>query len=347
MGKKNRKKDSERKKRRKNNKPTKFNEANSNNTVNDLETELNRLSEQRRINPSSAIKNREKRKELVIERNTLKNRLKGKLRRKKQKVREELGDDAIPVIETKSIDKLRDADFTYIENDDMELEETKKVDEFSDFYSGKTEPQILITTSISHTGSIYKFVKELKDCIPNSYFYYRKKFDIKEIIEQAKEKNFTDIIVVYERLKKPYRLVYTHLPDGPTYEFKISSVYYHDQIPNAASVETDNNPEIILKNFSTKVGFRVSRGIRALFPYNVNIKGRRVVTFHNQRDFIFFRQHRYIFNEELNGVTLQECGPRFTLRLLTIQHKTFDGEFGEYEWAYNDRMGVKRRKLYL
>jgi ribosome production factor 1 len=93
------------------------------------------------------------------------------------------------------------------------------------------------------------------------------------------------------------------------------------------------------------VGFRFTRAINALFPKKVDITGRRVVTFHNQRDFIFFRQHRYIFNEEFDKVTLQECGPRFTMRLLYIQHKTYDGEFGDYEWYYKDSMGVKRRKF--
>lgn len=32
-------------------------------------------------------------------------------------------------------------------------------------------------------------------------------------------------------------------------------------------------------------------------PQDPTFRGRRVVTFHNQRDFIFFRHHRYIFEE--------------------------------------------------
>lgn len=35
------------------------------------------------------------------------------------------------------------------------------------------------------------------------------------------------------------------------------------------------------------------RLIQSLFPQDPNFRGRRVVTFHNQRDFIFFRHHRY------------------------------------------------------
>ena len=37
-----------------------------------------------------------------------------------------------------------------------------------------------------------------------------------------------------------------------------------------------------------------NRLIHSLFPQDPEFKGRRVVTFHNQRDFIFFRHYRYI-----------------------------------------------------
>jgi len=110
---------------------------------------------------------------------------------------------------------------------------------------------------------------------------------LKEIIEMSKEKNFTDIIVVYERLRKPYRMILCHLPDGPTCEFKISNVVYHEQIEDCAK-NTHFNPEIITKNFKTKLGLRTSRILNSLFPHTPDYLGRQVVTFHNQRDFIFF-----------------------------------------------------------
>jgi ribosome production factor 1 len=69
--------------------------------------------------------------------------------------------------------------------------------------------------------------------------------------------------------------------------------------------------------------------------------------FHNQRDYIFFRYYRYIFTEEFKNVNLQEIGPRFVMRLLSIQRGVFNPQFGEYEWVYKDKMGVKRRKFYL
>lgn len=31
---------------------------------------------------------------------------------------------------------------------------------------------------------------------------------------------------------------------------------------------------------------------------------------------------------------MQECGPRFTLKLVSLQHGTFDTKGGEFEWVH-------------
>jgi len=74
--------------------------------------------------------------------------------------------------------------------------------------------------------------------------------------------------------------------------------------------------------------------------------GRRVVTFHNQRDFVFFRHHRYIF-DSAEKARLQEIGPRFTLKLKWLQHGTFDEQFREYEWVQKPEQVTSRRKFFL
>ena len=33
-------------------------------------------------------------------------------------------------------------------------------------------------------------------------------------------------------------------------------------------------------------------------------------------------------------LNMQECGPRFTLKLRSLQHGTFDTKGGEYEWVH-------------
>lgn len=313
--------------------------------INDLKSELTRLNEVNQRRPANELKNKEKRRELVLMRNSMKKKLKAKLRRRKQKIREELGEEAVEKEQApQTIESLREKDDTFINEEDEELKEENQNDEYSSYFKGDYEPQILLTTSIKHTGAIFKFMKELKDTLPNSYFYYRKKVDLKDIVELAKAKGFTDIIVVYERLRKPYRLVLTHLPEGPTVEFKITNVVYHEEIEDCAK-NTGFHPELIFKNFKTKVGHRLSRILNSLFPLQPQLEGRQVVTFHNQRDYVFFRHHRFIFADEFSKVNLQEIGPRFVLRLLSIQKGTFDNQFGEYEYYYKNKMGVRRRKF--
>jgi ribosome production factor 1 len=146
---------------------------------------------------------------------------------------------------------------------------------------------------------------------------------------------------------------------------------------------TTHKPELILNNFDTRLGHRIGRFFASLFSQDPTFKGRRAVTFHNQRDFIFFRwagcvggggggggpgwavggggedpgvppppppaprrrHHRYVFEEaqkrergkkEKTSVVkarLQELGPRFTLKLESLQKGTFDSKGGEFEWV--------------
>jgi len=83
-------------------------------------------------------------------------------------------------------------------------------------------------------------------------------------------------------------MILSHLPDGPTATFRISGVKLRSEIYHHA-VPSNYNPELILNNFDTMLGHRVGRMLAALYPQSPNFHGRRVITFHNQRDFIFFR----------------------------------------------------------
>ncbi len=88
--------------------------------------------------------------------------------------------------------------------------------------------------------------------------------------------------------------------------------------------------------------------LASLFPHVPEFKRRQAVTFHNQRDFIFFRKHRYIFRNE-EKVDLQELGPRFTLKLKWIQKGVFMGDSptAEYEWIHKQDLETSRRKFFL
>merc|ERR1719189_3038826 len=76
--------------------------------------------------------------------------------------------------------------------------------------------------------------------------------------------------------------------------------------------------------------------LAALFHYEPQFTGQRVATFHNQRDYIFFRHHKYNF-KSTEKVRLQEMGPRFTLKLRSYQKGTFDSKFGDYEGIISNK----------
>lgn len=71
------------------------------------------------------------------------------------------------------------------------------------------------------------------------------------------------------------------------------------------------------------------------------------------------RHHRYIFEERERAewgkkvkrkrviARLQELGPRFTLKLLSLQAGTFDSKQGEYEWVGSAGEKRSRRKFKL
>lgn len=111
-----------------------------------------------------------------------------------------------------------------------------------------------------------------------------------------------------------------------------------------------HRPEVVLNQFTTRLGLTIGRMLGAIFHYNPEFKGRRVVTFHNQRDYIFFRHHRYQFDKDGKRTKLMELGPRFTLRLRSLQKGTFDSKYGDYEWIIAGKrhsMETSRRKFFL
>ncbi|MPC36551.1 putative ribosome production factor 1 [Portunus trituberculatus] len=139
-------------------------------------------------------------------------------------------------------------------------------------------------------------------------------------------------------------LLVIHLPEGPSALFRLSNPKLCKDIHRDYNEITGHRPEVILNNFRTRLGRVVARMLGALFHYDPEFKGRRVCTFHNQRDYIFFRHHRYEF-KNTEKVKLRELGPRFTLRLQWIQQGAFDGD---YEWALKrHEMETSRRRFFL
>ncbi|XP_043941650.1 ribosome production factor 1 [Protopterus annectens] len=295
----------------------------------------------------SEIKNKQRRQLMFMKLKLEKRKERLAAKKKRKKEREALGDKAPPKPVPKTIENQRVYDETVVDPTDEEVAFDESTDEFSSYFNRLTTPKVLITTSDRPRGRTVRFCRQLSTIIPNSFVYYRRGLALKKIIPQCISREFTDLLVVNDDRSIPNGLVLSHLPEGPTAHFKMSNVRLRKDIKRRGKDPTEHIPEVILNNFSTRLGHIVGRMFAALFPHDPQFVGRQVATFHNQRDYIFFRYHRYIFKNE-KRVALQELGPRFTLKLRSLQKGTFDSKYGEYEWVHKrHEMDTSRRKFHL
>ncbi|KAJ2077109.1 Ribosome production factor 1, partial [Coemansia sp. S142-1] len=233
-------------------------------------------------------------------------------------------------------------DEAVIGDGDEEMAKEEEEDEFAQYFNGQA-PKVLITTTPNAGKSTVSFVKELISVIPNLEYVKRgKKFELQKIIGFCKNREYTDLIVVTEDHKEPTHVTLIHLPEGPTAHFRLTRIKGGKEISGHARA-TSHYPELILNQFTTRLGHTIGRMFAALFPQVPEFQGRQVATFHNQRDFIFFRRHRYVFRSG-KRVDLQEIGPRFTLRLRWLQKGLYDPANGEYEWMYKADLETSRRR---
>ena len=248
-------------------------------------------------------------------------------------------------------------EFKQIADPEIHLEDQN--DEFANYFKGIEVPKVLITTSENARNKTWKLALELGSCIPNSFVLKRKRLGVKQIIKQAKARNFTSVMVINDDKGTPNGMLISHLPEGPTALFRLSNPVLRCEFNKRYKIKakgrgeayqqpSNHRPELIIKRFGTRLGHRVSKLFSSLYPHDPQFRGRQVATFYNQRDFIFFRMHRYQFAKMGKKCNLQEMGPRFTLKLRYLQLRTFDSKKGDFEWmAKMHEQDVSRRKFHL
>lgn len=299
-----------------------------------------------RINPLNFIKNKEVRHKLFKKQQQAK-------KKEQKKARKQRKMEGGPRSTGHTIESLRETDHTAVEDlDDSDNEELRKeleIDDFSEYFAREYTPKVLITYADNPVTKTRKFGIELARIVPNALAKIRNRSSIKKMVKSAIRENFTDVIVINENNREPNGMVVVHLPNGPTAHFKLSNVRITKEIRRSHLEFTKHRPEVILTNFTTRLGLTVGRMLGALFHHDPEFKGRRAVTFHNQRDYIFFRHHRYEFTKDGGRAKLRELGPRFTLKLRSIQEGTFDSKYGDYDWMItNKRHAMEgRRRFFL
>ena len=276
---------------------------------------------------------------------------------------EALGEEAPAKQTPRTLENTREVEPTLV-GDDEEVMADEADDEFAPYFADEIRPKILVTTRPRPSQQVFYLIADLQRFFPALHFYPRKHYSIKEICTFAANRDFTHLMVLSEKAKKCNGMTISHLRQhdghvtaGPTAFFKVSNVVTGQNIPNHGSA-TNHIPELVLNGFGTRLGHRIGRFLGSLFPHNAEFQGRQVATFHNQRDYIFVRHHRYVFEaskqveeqtkQAKTKARLQELGPRFTLKLRWLQEGTFDTQFGEYEWHHKRKeMDSTRRRFHL
>ncbi|EPT25225.1 IMP4 family U3 small nucleolar ribonucleoprotein (snoRNP), putative [Toxoplasma gondii ME49] len=306
-------------------------------------TETKRDSVKKGNLSTAGILNKKRRQQVAFQ--LLQAKKKDRAKKKKENRAKERRGETVEKKVPATIESMRRYDPTVVEEDEEEVEGDEAADEFAAYFNREVTPKLMITTNKRVTADMYSFLKEVLYIFPNAFFYKRGPYQIKNICKFAVKQGFTDLLVFKEKNHRPYGLYIVHLPDGPTSYFRLSSVRLAQEMQGAATMTT-HLPELLLNNFTTRLGRRVARQLAALFPLTPEFSGRRVVTFHNQRDFIFFRHHRYIF-EDGKRTRLQEIGPRLTLKLLWMHAGLFDTREGLYEFIWRPDMKVDRKNMLI
>ncbi|KAK6208162.1 Ribosome production factor 1 [Pestalotiopsis sp. IQ-011] len=254
----------------------------------------------------------------------------------------------------------------------LELTPQTLIDRFPTLFESAAEPKVLVTTSLNAT--IHEEAQKLCGLFPNSSYVprsshkYGHKYSVREISKFAANRGYTTVVIAREDLKRIHGMDIVHLPSGPTFHFSISNWIDVKKLPGHGNA-TNHYPELLLNNFNTPLGFLTATLFKTLFPPSPEIQGRQVVTFHNQRDYIFVRRHRYIFREkkateksvvgadgkEMKGVKdirapIQELGPRFTLKLRRIDKGIGRaGSEGDdaLQWQWKAKMEKQRTRFNL
>jgi U3 small nucleolar ribonucleoprotein protein IMP4 len=219
-------------------------------------------------------------------------------------------------------------------------------DEYADV--GWIEPRVCVTTSRDPSSRLKQFVKEVKLLFPNSTRINRGNNRVDELVESAKQAEFSDLVIVQETRGEPDGLVISHLPMGPTAFFSISNAVLRHDLEGGAAPMSEAYPHLILEGFTTELGKRVANILKCLFPVPQKADSKRVITFFNQNDYISFRHHMYTKTSGVEPqVMLHEVGPRFELKLYQIRLGTLDQTEADNEYVLRPYQNTAAKRKVL
>eukprot|EP00919_Chromeraceae_sp_WS-2016_P028618 GHVR01067747.1.p1 GENE.GHVR01067747.1~~GHVR01067747.1.p1 ORF type:complete len:323 (+),score=65.07 GHVR01067747.1:45-1013(+) len=224
-------------------------------------------------------------------------------------------------------------------------------------YAGVNDPSIVITTARDPSTRLTQFAKEFKLFVPNSQRINRGNYMITDIIKLCRTNDISDIIILHEHRGNPDGMVVSHLPHGPTAYFSLSDVVLRHDLNDKPKNMSLVYPHLIFDNFTSKLGVRVTKILKYLFPPSAP-RAQRVVSFTNSGDHIHMRNIVWsdTRNEkkrqpgdphtgETEHIELTEVGPRFTLKPYKILLGTIEESHAEVEWSIRPYFNQQKAAL--
>lgn len=250
-------------------------------------------------------------------------------------------------------DKELRRDYKYDESHpDRTTEEELDLDDEYAQLSGIVDPRVLVTTSRDPSSRLSAFAKEIRLLLPTSIRLNRGNLVLPNLVASANSSGLSDLILLHEHRGTPTALTISHFPHGPTASFSLHNVVLRHDIPNSSrGTVSESYPHLIFEGFTSRLGQRVVKIMKHLFPPREaatgnNKVGNRVVTFKNIEDSVEVRHHVFV-KTGYQSVELAEVGPRMTMRLFEIRGGTLENKNGDVEWHVGTYMRTSRKKDYL
>lgn len=258
-----------------------------------------------------------------------------------------------PLDATIANDKALRKDYQYDESrPDLTTNEELDLDDEYAQLSGIVDPRILVTTSRDPSARLAAFAKEIRLLLPTAVRLNRGNLILPDLVKSAQSAGLSDIILLHEHRGTPTALTISHFPHGPTVSFSLHNVVLRHDIPGSVrGTVSESYPHLIFDGFTSKLGERVVKVLKHIFPpreaiTSKNKVGHRVVTFKNIEDSIEVRHHVFV-RTGFDSVELSEVGPRMTMRPFEIRSGTLENKDGDVEWHLTQYTRTAKKKNYL
>ncbi|KAH8170656.1 brix domain-containing protein [Sarocladium implicatum] len=258
-----------------------------------------------------------------------------------------------PLDPTIANDKALRKDYQYDESAaDLTTNEQLDLDDEYAQLSGIVEPRVLVTTSRDPSSRLSSFAKEIRLLLPTAVRLNRGKQIMPDLVQSAKSAGLSDLILLHEHRGTPTAMTISHFPHGPTISFSLHNVVLRHDIPGSIrGTVSESYPHLIFDGFSTRLGQRVVKILKHIFPpreaiTSKNQVGSRVITFKNIDDSIEVRHHVFV-RTGYDSVELSEVGPRMTMKMFEIRGGTLENKDGDVEWHLSQYTRTAKKKNYL